>query len=162
MTRFVFDTNVIVSALLFNDSVPGQAFIRALNHGMILVSGALVGEFEPCTRPGQVRPVCHPRRARRVSCITDTGIEPDRNHRGCPSMPRSQRRPSLGVGRQRQCDIHPHRRCRLARSKPISWRRDCNACRVPEIDRLTLETVRWNSHILCPSIGPALLPFEGR
>ena len=45
MTRFVFDTNVIVSALLFNDSVPGQAFIRALNHGMILVSGALVGEL---------------------------------------------------------------------------------------------------------------------
>ena len=45
MTRFVFDTNVIVSALLFNDSVPGQAFIRALNHGMILVSGALMGEL---------------------------------------------------------------------------------------------------------------------
>ena len=45
MTRFVFDTNVIISALLFNDSVPGQAFIRALNHGMILVSGALVGEL---------------------------------------------------------------------------------------------------------------------
>ena len=45
MTRFAFDTNVIVSALLFNDSVPGQAFIRALNHGMILVSGALVGEL---------------------------------------------------------------------------------------------------------------------
>ena len=45
MTRFVFDTNVIVSALLFNDSVPGQAFIRALKHGMILVSGALAGEL---------------------------------------------------------------------------------------------------------------------
>ena len=45
MTRFVFDTNVTISALLFNDSVPGRAFIRALNHGMILVSGALVGEL---------------------------------------------------------------------------------------------------------------------
>ena len=45
MIRFIFDTNVIVSALLFNDSVPGQAFIRALNHGMILVSGALMGEL---------------------------------------------------------------------------------------------------------------------
>ena len=45
MTRFVFDTNVIVSALLFNDSVPGQAFIRALNHGTILVSGSLVREL---------------------------------------------------------------------------------------------------------------------
>lgn len=45
MTGFVFDTNVIISALLFNDSIPGRAFIRALNHGRILVSGALVGEL---------------------------------------------------------------------------------------------------------------------
>ncbi len=45
MTRFVFDTNVIISALLFNDSVPGRAFIWALNHGTILVSGALLGEL---------------------------------------------------------------------------------------------------------------------
>ena len=45
MTRFVFDTNVIISAVLFNNSVPGQAFIRALNHGRILVSRALVGEL---------------------------------------------------------------------------------------------------------------------
>ena len=45
MTRFVFDTNVMISALLFNDSVPGRAFIRASHHGMILVSGALVEEL---------------------------------------------------------------------------------------------------------------------
>ncbi|MCY3955622.1 MAG: putative toxin-antitoxin system toxin component, PIN family [Nitrospira sp.] len=45
MTGFVFDTNVIISALLFNDSVPGRAFSLALNHGRILVSGALVGEL---------------------------------------------------------------------------------------------------------------------
>ena len=45
MTRFVFDTNVIVSAVLFNNSVPGQAFSRALSHGMILVSRALMGEL---------------------------------------------------------------------------------------------------------------------
>ena len=45
MTRFVFDTNVIISAVLFNNSVPGQAFIRALDHGRILVSKALVGEL---------------------------------------------------------------------------------------------------------------------
>jgi len=45
MTRFVFDTNVIISAVLFNNSVPGQAFIRALDHGRILVSKALVREL---------------------------------------------------------------------------------------------------------------------
>ena len=45
MTRIVFDTNVTISALLFTDSVPGRAFIRALDHGTILVSAALVGEL---------------------------------------------------------------------------------------------------------------------
>ena len=45
MTRFVFDTNVTVSALLFNESVPGRAFFRALGHGKILVSGPLVSEL---------------------------------------------------------------------------------------------------------------------
>ncbi len=37
MTRFVFDTNVTVSALLFNESVPGRAFFRALGHGKYVV-----------------------------------------------------------------------------------------------------------------------------
>ena len=45
MTRIVFDTNVTISALLFTDSVPGRAFIRALEQGTILVSVALVGEL---------------------------------------------------------------------------------------------------------------------
>ena len=35
MTRVVFDSNVTISALLFADSVPGLAFIRALDHGTI-------------------------------------------------------------------------------------------------------------------------------
>ena len=45
MSRFVFDTNVMVSALLLNDSVPGQAFIRGLNHGTILISTETVSEL---------------------------------------------------------------------------------------------------------------------
>ena len=45
MTRIVFDTNVTISALLFTDSVPGRAFIRAMDHGTILVSVELVGEL---------------------------------------------------------------------------------------------------------------------
>ncbi len=44
-TRFVFDTNVIISALLFNTSVPGQAFARSLDHGSILISQSLVEEL---------------------------------------------------------------------------------------------------------------------
>ena len=46
MTRVVFDVNVIVSAILFNESVPGQAFVGALEHGTILVSRALARELE--------------------------------------------------------------------------------------------------------------------
>jgi len=36
--RFVFDTNVIVSAALLAGSVPGQAFDKALDKGRILIS----------------------------------------------------------------------------------------------------------------------------
>lgn len=43
--RYVFDTNVIVSALLFNTSVPGQAFTRSLDHGTVLISPSLVEEL---------------------------------------------------------------------------------------------------------------------
>lgn len=45
MIRFVFDTNTIVSALLFRNSVPRQAFDRALDSGTILISDALVMEL---------------------------------------------------------------------------------------------------------------------
>ena len=45
MTRFVIDTNTVVSALLFNASVPWKAFVRAIDHGTILISGPLVREL---------------------------------------------------------------------------------------------------------------------
>lgn len=50
MTRLVFDTNAIVSALLFNGSVPGQAFFWALSRGKILVSEALIRELNNVVR----------------------------------------------------------------------------------------------------------------
>jgi putative PIN family toxin of toxin-antitoxin system len=43
--QVVFDTNVLVSALLFEDSVPAQAFFLALNKGEILISTALTKEI---------------------------------------------------------------------------------------------------------------------
>ncbi|MFH1633286.1 MAG: putative toxin-antitoxin system toxin component, PIN family [Chloroflexota bacterium] len=36
--RLVFDTNVIVSALLFEESTPGKAFFGALRKGVVLTS----------------------------------------------------------------------------------------------------------------------------
>ena len=43
--RYVFDTNVIISALLFDQSASGQAFHEALNRGEILLSHAVVEEL---------------------------------------------------------------------------------------------------------------------
>lgn len=43
--RFVLDTNVVVSALLLRDSVPRQAFDKALAQGKILVSLPVIFEL---------------------------------------------------------------------------------------------------------------------
>ena len=45
MIRYVFDTNVIVSALLFNASKPGLAFLRAVDSGTILTSAGFLTEL---------------------------------------------------------------------------------------------------------------------
>ena len=45
MTRIVFDSNVLVSALLFSKSVPGRASFRALDLGTVLVSTTLIAEL---------------------------------------------------------------------------------------------------------------------
>jgi putative PIN family toxin of toxin-antitoxin system len=43
--RYVFDTNTLVSALLFEHSTPGQAFLKALQLGEILLSQATLEEL---------------------------------------------------------------------------------------------------------------------
>jgi uncharacterized protein len=43
--RCVFDTNVLVSALLFNQSTPARAFFAALHAGEILVSANTIAEL---------------------------------------------------------------------------------------------------------------------
>jgi putative PIN family toxin of toxin-antitoxin system len=50
--RFVFDTNTLVSAALFQDSVPDQALRRGLATGDILISSATIAELsEVLSRP---------------------------------------------------------------------------------------------------------------
>lgn len=44
--RYVFDTNVIISALLFEHSTPGQAFYTALAQGEILLSLPVLKELD--------------------------------------------------------------------------------------------------------------------
>jgi uncharacterized protein len=43
--RVVIDTNLLVSSLLRFGSIPGQAFARALNGGIVLVSDATMAEI---------------------------------------------------------------------------------------------------------------------
>ncbi|CAA9424294.1 hypothetical protein AVDCRST_MAG82-1661 [uncultured Rubrobacteraceae bacterium] len=43
--RCVFDTNVLVSALLFDESTPAQAFFAALRTGKVLVSADVILEL---------------------------------------------------------------------------------------------------------------------
>ena len=43
--RYILDTNTLVSAVLFEHSVPGQALRRALKQGEVLVSPATLEEL---------------------------------------------------------------------------------------------------------------------
>jgi len=43
--RAVFDTNALISALLFENSVPAQAFFAVLNQGEVLLSAPLADEI---------------------------------------------------------------------------------------------------------------------
>lgn len=45
MSRVVFDTNVVVSAMLFIESVPGQVLLEILKNGTILMSRSLAREL---------------------------------------------------------------------------------------------------------------------
>ena len=53
--RFVFDTNVIISALLLAHSKPHQAFLQALRRGKVLLSKAVLAEFDDLHASGELR-----------------------------------------------------------------------------------------------------------
>jgi hypothetical protein len=46
--RYVFDANVLVSALLLPDSVPRKAFDRAMLRGKIILSDHVILVFRVC------------------------------------------------------------------------------------------------------------------
>jgi putative PIN family toxin of toxin-antitoxin system len=48
--RYVFDTNAIISALLFEQSVPGRAFYAGMDAGEILLSQATAVELSGALR----------------------------------------------------------------------------------------------------------------
>lgn len=73
--RVVFDTNVLVSALLFEDSLPAQAFFFAAREGEIMISSALVQEVqEVLNRPKFDRFVTKNQREDFILSLVETGI----------------------------------------------------------------------------------------
>jgi uncharacterized protein len=57
--RVVMDTNVVVSAVLLPQSMPRQAFDRALQHGTLLMSPATVTELNDVLRRPRFDPYVH-------------------------------------------------------------------------------------------------------
>jgi putative PIN family toxin of toxin-antitoxin system len=73
--RAVFDTNTLVSALLFGASTPRRAFDYAFNHGKVLISLPLVRElYRVLHYPRLERYITPDERAQFLSQLTREGI----------------------------------------------------------------------------------------
>ncbi|QUV84159.1 putative toxin-antitoxin system toxin component, PIN family [Chloracidobacterium aggregatum] len=73
--RFVFDTNVVISALLMRQSIARQAFDRATQTGKLLVSHVTVGELnDVLQRKGFERYITGEERMEFLSAFVRDGI----------------------------------------------------------------------------------------
>ncbi|ABU60401.1 MULTISPECIES: putative toxin-antitoxin system toxin component, PIN family [Roseiflexus] len=73
--RFVFDTNVVISALLLRHSVARQAFDRATRTGKLLVSGMTIEELNAVLRrKGFERYVTEEERMEFLSAFVGDGV----------------------------------------------------------------------------------------
>ena len=59
--HFVFDTNAMVNAMLFEQSVPAKAFFAALDLGDVLLSQATIAELRNVLSQNQIRSLSHRR-----------------------------------------------------------------------------------------------------
>jgi uncharacterized protein len=76
--RFVLDTNMIVSGLMFERSAPGQALDKALNTGRPLLSGPILLEIvDVLGRKRFDRYVSRERRNRFLVTLVEKAIFPD-------------------------------------------------------------------------------------
>src|SRR5690554_1718289 len=58
--RFVIDTNVLVSAVIFPSSVPGQSLDKAVRSGKLLMSAATFSELEKTLKKKKLRKYLSP------------------------------------------------------------------------------------------------------
>ncbi len=73
--RVVFDTNVLVSALLFEHSTPAQALFSAISNGEVLISIALINEVHRVLyRPKFDRYITDAQREDFMLALVETGM----------------------------------------------------------------------------------------
>jgi len=73
--RVVFDTNVLVSALLFENSTPAQAFFAALKRGKVLLSAPLAEEINRIIyRPKFDRYLTDEQRADFITALVESSV----------------------------------------------------------------------------------------
>jgi uncharacterized protein len=68
--RFVFDTNVLISAALFKDSTPGRALQAAIRQGEILLSQATAQELQEVLGRPKFDRYVHPTTRKRFLAAT--------------------------------------------------------------------------------------------
>jgi predicted nucleic acid-binding protein len=66
--RHVFDTNTLVSAVLFEHSKPGQALRRALRRGRVLLSSPILEELAEVLQREKFERYVTAARTRSLSC----------------------------------------------------------------------------------------------
>ena len=131
MTRTVLDTNAIVSALLFNDSAPGRALIKALDTGTILVSAALAQELQDVlNRPRFDRYVTREERDEFLMAFMREAelVEITETVEVCRDPKDDQ---ILELGRQWERGLHRDRRRRPSHIEPVPWHCHRHAGRLP-------------------------------
>ena len=119
---FVFDTNALVSALLFDQSIPALAFLAAADRGRILLSQQTLAELsevlqrkkfdrylDRVDREFFLAKLVH--ESRFVDVIEEI-----------LRLPRSERRQVLGIGGKRRRHVCRQRRSGFADAPSVSWR----------------------------------------
>lgn len=98
--RCVFDTNTVVSGLLFEESKPGRALLRAFKHGEILLSQSTLEELdEVLLRPKFDRYATISQREEFLEAFVDraTWVEPTEEIRLCRD-PKDDKFLELAIG----------------------------------------------------------------
>ncbi|XWK87480.1 MAG: putative toxin-antitoxin system toxin component, PIN family [Phormidium sp.] len=105
--RFVFDTNVLISALLFSQSKPRQALDKAQDMGIVLLSNDVFLELETVLlRPKFERYITLEKRTEFLEELAETTlfIEPDEIINACRD-PKDNKYLELAVSGQASCMI---------------------------------------------------------